>query len=447
LNINIATAKINSIFLAVLLIAGTFAAVYPSFILGDIQAQSDYEYENGYGYDKSNNNDSYNSEEYPPQSYDYPQQSSSEEYEYNNENDNYYYPSTKEPISADIVVPIDFPTIQEAIDAANEGDVIKVLPGTYTEQITISKNITIIGSSAKSTIIEAPLPLANLERNIINLPYIVNIDNQAQITIKGFTIKGIADTNCDTLLPITDRLLGISVFGGATLKLDSAVIKDCTYRSVFVGTLLVPGQFGHTTITNTVITDFQNTGVFAVGPDTTLTMSHNKILGSASDVDVPVGIFFSLAKGTITHNEVSGNICNILGPIPFTCGGDWINQVQAFGIIAALAGEGSVISKNYVFSNDVGIGIFEASGCCIIDRNKLSDNEFFGIAIADGEHTVSNTKIFGGDVGVLAAAVFDNTTATLDRVKIVDAEIPVQALSTGNLNAAVNVLSPSIFLP
>ncbi len=49
------------------MIAGTFAAVYPSFIMG-IQAQSDYEYENGYGYDKSNNNDSYNPEQYPPQS-------------------------------------------------------------------------------------------------------------------------------------------------------------------------------------------------------------------------------------------------------------------------------------------------------------------------------------------------------------------------------------------
>jgi hypothetical protein len=37
----------------------------------------------------------------------------------------------------DIIVPIDFPTIQSAIDATNEGDTINVLPGTYTDQITI----------------------------------------------------------------------------------------------------------------------------------------------------------------------------------------------------------------------------------------------------------------------------------------------------------------------
>jgi hypothetical protein len=244
-------------------------------------------------------------------------------------------------------------------------------------------------------------------------------------------------------LPITDRLLGIAVFDNAALNLESAIIKDCTYRSVFVGTLFGGGQSGHATITNTVITDYQNTGVFAIGSNSTLTMLYNKIIGSPSDVEVPVGIFFTLAKGTIINNEVSGNVCNI----PNLCGHDWFTDVQAFGIDAAIGGEGSVIAKNYLTNNDIGIGVFEGSGCCIIDHNKLVDNLIFGIGIADGNHTVSNTKIFGGPVGVVAAATFFNTTATLDRVKIVDAEIPVQALSKGNLTAAVNVLSPSFFAP
>jgi pectin methylesterase-like acyl-CoA thioesterase len=39
-----------------------------------------------------------------------------------------------------ITVSRDYPTIQSAIDAANPGDKIKVLPGTYPEQITISKS-------------------------------------------------------------------------------------------------------------------------------------------------------------------------------------------------------------------------------------------------------------------------------------------------------------------
>ena len=75
MNITITIAKINAIFLAVVLLIGTFAAVYPSFIIG-IQAQSEYDYE----YD--NNNDSYNSAEYPPSSSEYPKS----EYESNYEN-------------------------------------------------------------------------------------------------------------------------------------------------------------------------------------------------------------------------------------------------------------------------------------------------------------------------------------------------------------------------
>ena len=61
MNIIQKTAKINSIFLAIVLIAGTFAAVYPSFIIG-IQAQSEYEYEyeneneNGYRYNDNHDN-------------------------------------------------------------------------------------------------------------------------------------------------------------------------------------------------------------------------------------------------------------------------------------------------------------------------------------------------------------------------------------------------------
>ena len=413
-----ATAKINSIFLAVILIVGTFAAVYPSFIIG-VQAQAEYEY------DSNSYNSEYPPSEYPP--YDY---------ESDQENDYYNYPPTEDHVSVDIVVPNDFETIQEAINAANEGDVIKVLPGTYIEQITINKTLTIIGSGAKYTIIEAP-PLEELKPNVIGLPYIVEVNNGAEVTIKGFAINGIEDTNCD-------GLLGISVFGDATLKLDSAVIKDCTFRSVFVGTLFVPGQSGHATITNTVITDYQNTGVFVVGPNSTLKMSYNKVVGSAPEVVGIIGIQFAAnATGTITNNEVSKNICES----PNTCGPDWFNQIQAFGIVADSAGEGSVIANNYVTNNDAGISVAVKSGCCIVDQNTLKDNRFFGIVIEDSEQIVSNTKIFGGKVGAAAAATFGNTTATLDHVKIIGAETPIQALSSGNLTAVVNVLSPSFFQP
>ncbi|MDF1596025.1 MAG: pectinesterase family protein [Acidimicrobiia bacterium] len=48
----------------------------------------------------------------------------------------------------------EFPTIQAAINAADPGDVITVDEGTYVENLSITKNITIVGSGASSTIVD-----------------------------------------------------------------------------------------------------------------------------------------------------------------------------------------------------------------------------------------------------------------------------------------------------
>jgi len=479
-------------FFIIVFFAGTFALyLSPSFIIGEVQTQEEGEYEYKY----------YNSEYYSPVY----------------ESDDYL---PKYPLP-DIIVPIDFPTIQKAIDAANEDDIIKVLPGTYTEQLSIAKSVTIIGSGAKSTIIGAPLPLEDLDTNVIGRPYIVEVNNQTEVTIKGFTIKGLEDATCDILF-------GVTVLGDATLNLDSAIVRDCTFAGIVVGISLTSGnsQTGHATITNTVITDYQKFGAYADGSGSTLTMSYNKIVGSnyeafdTDEIEISpnlIGIYFTNdAKATITHNEVSGNIC-ILSDI---CGPDWFNQFQAAGIgfcnksflslsstsdmlsrnvqqenpnerctyinatlsdfsflapeinvqqenlnesgsflsiptinnlntnVAGNAVVGSIIYNNYLSNNDVGISVTgEESGCCVIDHNRLTDNRFFGIVIADGEHTISSTKVFGGNIGVAAIATNANTVATLDHVKIVDAEIPVQALSSGEFTAAVNVVSPYFFAP
>jgi parallel beta-helix repeat protein len=129
-------------------------------------------------------------------------------------------------------------------------------------------------------------------------------------------------------------------------------------------------------------------------------------------------------------------ICNL----PDICGPDFFNQFQGYGIIVDSA-PGSILSNNYVSNNDVGIGVFGTSGCCIVDYNKLTDNRFFGIIVSEGEHTISNTKIFGGNVGVAAIASNADTVATLDHVKIIGATIPVQEIPSGGFTAEV------VFLP
>ena len=46
-------------------------------------------------------------------------------------------------------------SIQEAIDAASAGDTMNVLPGTYDEQLTIDKSLTLVGSGEDQTFVKA----------------------------------------------------------------------------------------------------------------------------------------------------------------------------------------------------------------------------------------------------------------------------------------------------
>ncbi|MCL5028586.1 MAG: hypothetical protein M1480_06145 [Bacteroidetes bacterium] len=56
-----------------------------------------------------------------------------------------------------------FTSISAALTNAVAGDTIKVLPGSYTEQITINKNVIVIGSGFETTIINSALnPTVNI---------------------------------------------------------------------------------------------------------------------------------------------------------------------------------------------------------------------------------------------------------------------------------------------
>jgi len=56
--------------------------------------------------------------------------------------------------AATIVVPDNYSTIQEAVNAANNGDKISIRNGTYHEKVTINKALTLTGETKDNTVIE-----------------------------------------------------------------------------------------------------------------------------------------------------------------------------------------------------------------------------------------------------------------------------------------------------
>ena len=53
-----------------------------------------------------------------------------------------------------ITVPDDYPTIQQAVNAAGTGDMVYVRAGTYYEHVTINKSLTLQGEDRETTIID-----------------------------------------------------------------------------------------------------------------------------------------------------------------------------------------------------------------------------------------------------------------------------------------------------
>ena len=83
-----------------------------------------------------------------------------------------------------LVVPTQFPTIQAAINAAKSGNTIKVLPGVYTEQITITKSLVLVGSGVINTVIKAPAVLQP-SQILDGRADIIELSNNAKVIMKS----------------------------------------------------------------------------------------------------------------------------------------------------------------------------------------------------------------------------------------------------------------------
>jgi parallel beta-helix repeat protein len=115
-----------------------------------------------------------------------------------------------------------------------------------------------------------------------------------------------------------------------------------------------------------------------------------------------------------------------------------LTQDRAAGILIFQAPRGTVISKNDLSSNDVGVWLIEGDGCCRTSENTMTGNRQFGILIQDETNQTSKNRISGGKVGIAAVAVNADAVATSRDDDISGATVaPVQTFSCCGLTAEV----------
>jgi hypothetical protein len=227
-----------------------------------------------------------------------------------------------------------FSSIQAAIDAAPVGAAIKIKPGTYAEQVTISKDLTLSGSGADTTVIDGG------GANVVTATF------QVTATLSGLTITnggtGLRNDGA-TLTVKNSRIVNNrdgGVFHQGVLSIENSVISGNSTESSGGGIFnnestlslrntLVAGNSaaagggiylteGHITLDNSRVQNNRaaNDGGGIVSVEATVTLNASEVSGNAaggngggissyagSSSDVPV----TLNSSTVAGNTASGD--------------------------------------------------------------------------------------------------------------------------------------------
>lgn len=339
-----------------------------------------------------------------------------------------------------------------AIAAANNGDTIRIGPGTYAGGVTIDVNLQIVGAGPKATTISGGASLDGLTTGVLTIGEVF-ATSEPTVSISGVTITGgVAQTSQESSAFFgVDGLYaaggGIDVppgaffAPGATLTVSDSVITgnsadpttsidsgipcgfddafgdgDCPFAPALGGGI---NTWGSLTLENSTVSN--NT----VG----------SLLGSASDAD-GAGICSSLGGVTLDNTVVSGNQALATAPNGRFAEGGGVNLGCLFGDGSgeSLAVRNSVINDNSVSltselsfysgqpiglgANGAGIDLEDAIPATItnsvLTNNSATANDlagepqgFDGAILATGPLSLTNSVVSGNQTVTDAATSAD----------------------------------------
>jgi hypothetical protein len=352
--------------------------------------------------------------------------------------------------------------IQAAVDAADDGDTVKVGRGRFAGGVTIDKSIRLVGRGAKATVIRGGGPVLTIGEHLAPDP--------PTVTISGVTVTGGSTTSS----PDSERFgkPGVLAFGGgievsfsadfgpgaAVTIRDSVITRNRVAPTATVpsGNATCPGgpcpfawakgggidTAGPLTLVDTVVSDNSAGGVAsdAVGgginvwDNGSLKLTGSRVSGNRAAVGKPNGRFAEgggiftgeNVKLAIQDSSISGNTLSLKSELPyFVDGGDPIDMNANGGGIHAGEGteatiEHTSISRNSIYVSDPNgrpyafdSGLMTGAGRLVLRNSRIQDNRLFaevgsseevgysgGALDMYGPATVSRTLVTGNQVVV-----------------------------------------------
>ncbi|MCL6584405.1 MAG: right-handed parallel beta-helix repeat-containing protein [bacterium] len=330
----------------------------------------------------------------------------------------------------------DYTSIQAAINAASAGDTIEVGPGVYNENITINKNLDLIGAGATTWIPQPPLSggIAQIEPGILIAKYPITkpplpdpppeIFNPTEVfnPTLGLNIRARDDLSLINLptinLPTTITLPGSILQPSPIIQLpgkeidypgptSSLAVKIPSYGSLYAGPqILIPGQ----------IKPFPNGSIIqgkGSGHVVTFTgVSAGSIRGFTitNSGSQHAGIMLYNSRNlTIACNRLSKNKDGIVASSSsaivrnnvFDENGFSDNSLCDYGLCCLKSTLS--ITNNLVINQEVGLYIAweESSGTAIIN-NTITGNRYDGVWCYRSSPVIKNNIITQNGYGICA---------------------------------------------
>ena len=315
-----------------------------------------------------------------------------------------------------IRVPEDYPTIQEAVNAAKPGDTVLVSSGTYYESIFIDKPISLIGEDKEKTII--------MGLGIGNVIYI----SSDMVTVSRFTIKGSGSnyispfdggdagvmldkcTNCTiSNLIVTECCLGIFL----NLSNSNIIESNICYSNNKDGIYLRLSN-NNTIKNNTCYLNGGHAGIY-LNPSNSYNIIENNTCYSNADHGIKLqesSNYNVLKNNNCTDNENAGIFLrtsngNILDSN--TCNGNRHNP----GIILHTSCNNNTLINNICNLNDEGIALQHSCNNNVLINNTCLNNKVRGILLwsSNNNTIIRNTlNLNGKDPCGTAGICLDNSS-------------------------------------
>ncbi len=198
-----------------------------------------------------------------------------------------------------------FDNIGDGLAAVQAGGTVEVGPGTYVEQVHVTKDVTLNGDGVGSSLIHSPASLTSFFTTTNDNYPVVFVDN-ATVDMTGFTVDGLGLGNANY------RMVGVAYSEASGTIADCYVtgIRNTPFDGaqhglgIYATAAASPNQT--VDIINCTVDDFQKNGITGTGAYLTMNVSDCIVTGAGPTSTIAQnGIQFGCA-GSATNCDVTG---------------------------------------------------------------------------------------------------------------------------------------------